>query len=1816
MTKTHLVIFPAVTLALSLFFYSSAHAETFYVRTDGGTQQQCTGTKDAPYPGSGSNQPCAFNHPNWALAPQGNNPSRLNGGDTLIIDGENESQYMMGYGAPNTQDSSKCSIYWPWDCFTRPIPSGPNPENPTRILGKGWDKGCSSPPQLWGTERLNKVLNLKGSSNVEVQCLEVTDHSACQEFGPVSCNRSSYPYGEWASLGMEASDSSNVLIKNVNIHGMANKGVLAGRLNNWTVEDVRIKANPFAGWDGDIGADSSSNTGTMTFNRVLIEYNGCGEKYPSRKPYACFSQSQGGYGDGLGTAKTSGNWNFINSTISHNAQDGIDLSYHKGDGTVTIMGTRTEGNAGNQIKSSANTVIYNSLIIGNCAYFNNNPLVKNAGSFDSCRALGNSIVLYYRPGMTSAIANSTVISNGDNLLLSVGGDCDGSEVLKSRNNIFIGRSDFTGGDISTLYFASGENGEGQGKCGGIKLDDDYSIIYGTKNVSTDCANKPHAQCTDPKLEESLVPYYMGNLYDAALKNNSPAIGKGLIITGVPPVDMNGYSRGASWDIGAFQSGSIPTVSNPLPVEDNIGAMLMGAILSAESPRDNEEPPPGEEPEAAPAPDAAAPSVPSGITAAAGSTTEINVIWTASTDNVAVAGYKIFRDGTQIGTSNGAAYTDSGLTPDKSYTYMVSAYDAAGNESDQSGPATGTTLTPPDTLPPAVPMEFAAKVVSSTAINLVWTVSMDNVGVVGYKVFRDGTEIASPTAPSYADTGLTPSTEYSYAVLAYDAAGNQSAKTNVVKMTTLAPPDLEAPSQPVGLISTVKSDTEVDLSWTASTDNVAVSGYKIFRDGVEIASGTAASYTDKEVTGPKTHAYTVLALDAAGNASAQSAAINVNVPSPPDTESPTMPTDVSVNALSPTEVKLTWTASTDNVGVTAYKITRDGTDVGTVTETSFTETGLKETTAYSYTVQASDAAGNTSAVSAAVTVTTPAPPDVEPPSVPSELKGAAVSTSEIQLSWKAAADNRGVAGYKVYRDNVIVDQTVSPQHTDKGLEASTSYTYQIAAYDEAGNASGLSESVKITTSDPPDTTAPSVPSSVKASAKSASEIEVSWRASTDAVGVSGYKVFRDGAQIATSSETSYQDTLLESSKAYTYTVQAYDAAGNQSALSAKASATTLTPKDTTAPSTPTGLQALSISTSQIDLAWQKASDDSGAVSGYKVFRDSVLIASTETESYSDTGLKSATAFSYNVLAFDAAGNSSAPSTSASAATQDPEPTVPDPTTPTDPDPTVPPAPSEYSTYYVRDDGGSPAQCNGLYDAPYSGGSNNCAWSHPAEAIGGVNSGQRIQGGDTLIIDGKSHINRGQQAQYMIGFGMPNTNTSVCAAAYPYGCELNAIPSGPNAQNPTKILGKGWDSGCANPPQLWGTNSVNQVLTLSGTNHVHVKCLEITDHSNCGFRVGSPQCSENYPNPGTYGRKGIYAYKGSDWTFDHVNIHGMSKVGVHAGGIDGLTVTNSNVDGNYFAGWDGDIGQNGNESSNSGKLSFKNFTVRYNGYSEAYPLITTQGDGVNYSNATDQNHNPPGYGDGFGFYKTAGSFEFINADISHNAQDGIDLLYHTTNELVSIQRSILQGNDGNQAKINGSTHIENSIIIGNCSYPAVAGKIYNKDSFVTCRAGGDALLLGFPTGATHKFYNNTVWTEGSSLFLLKNDHWGQTCDGSESFTVGNSVLQGKTGTSLIIDQRSGSCSSIKPVFNHTLSHNFSSNPTPEGNRNLNNTPPKFVGSISLGADDNISNVYLQSSSPAVGKADVTLNVLSSSDFNNFVRGASWDMGAIQYGSTPAN
>ncbi len=466
-------------------------------------------------------------------------------------------------------------------------------------------------------------------------------------------------------------------------------------------------------------------------------------------------------------------------------------------------------------------------------------------------------------------------------------------------------------------------------------------------------------------------------------------------------------------------------------------------------------------------------------------TQVSLSWTASSDNVGVSGYQILRSTTngsgyaQIATSNTNSYTNTGLSIGTTYYYVVKAYDAAGNISANSSQAQAT---PADTVAPTVPSNLVASA-SGSQISLSWTAATDNVGVVQYLIERSATsaisgftEIATSTTSVYVNTRLAVNSTFYYRVRAQDAAGNISVYSSVASATTdnsIVVPDTQAPTVPSSL-SAAASGTQVSLSWTASSDNVGVSGYQILRSTTngsgyaQIATSNTNSYTNTGLSIGTTYYYVVKAYDAAGNISANSSQAQATVPVPVDTQAPTAPTTLTAVAAS-REVALSWGAASDNTAVTGYQILRSTTNgsgyglVSTSNTTVYVDINLTNGTTYYYVVKAYDAANNISANSNQAQAT---PVDSVAPSVPSNLT-ATVSGTQVSLSWVASTDNVAVSQYLIERSSsntssftqIATSNTTS--YTNIGLTNNNIYYYRVRAQDSSSNYSGYSNTASAT-----------------------------------------------------------------------------------------------------------------------------------------------------------------------------------------------------------------------------------------------------------------------------------------------------------------------------------------------------------------------------------------------------------------------------------------------------------------------------------------------------------------------------------------------------------------------------------------------------------------------------------------------------------------------------------------------------------------------------------------------------------------------------------
>lgn len=504
---------------------------------------------------------------------------------------------------------------------------------------------------------------------------------------------------------------------------------------------------------------------------------------------------------------------------------------------------------------------------------------------------------------------------------------------------------------------------------------------------------------------------------------------------------------------------------------------------------------------------------------------------------------------------------------------------------------------PDSEAPTVPVDVTA-LFTAPNVELTWSASTDNVGVVGYTVHRgntpgfvadEATKIGSVNtnleAPSFIDEAPGVGTWF-YKVQAVDALENRSeasAEASVTVLDDTAPgrPELAATVAAVADVPTPGDSTpDVTLAWAAVADNVGVVAYEVHRGlSADFTVGADSQLSQVLVTDPGQQAwsyvdanpaqgtwfYAVVARDAAGNRSDPSASVEGVIP---DTLAPGAPTSVTADVVAG-QVELEWAASSDNIGVTSYVIHRSsdaafepsaGTAVGSVNALTWTDPAPSGT--WYYRVTAVDAAGNVSAGSAAVSVVVL---DTTAPTSP--VVTVAVNGAQTTLTWSPSQDNTSVAGYRVYRGTssdvtaetgALLGELTDTSFVDSDLAPGT-YYYRVAAFDDALNVSELSAAVMAVVA-APDTEAPTTPAGVAATA-TADRVDLVWTPSTDNVGVSGYEVHRGttaGFVVGSSSKlddvtgTTYQDAGLAPGTYY-YAIRAVDAAGNVSLASPVTSA---------------------------------------------------------------------------------------------------------------------------------------------------------------------------------------------------------------------------------------------------------------------------------------------------------------------------------------------------------------------------------------------------------------------------------------------------------------------------------------------------------------------------------------------------------------------------------------------------------------------------------------------------------------------------------------
>jgi kumamolisin len=518
------------------------------------------------------------------------------------------------------------------------------------------------------------------------------------------------------------------------------------------------------------------------------------------------------------------------------------------------------------------------------------------------------------------------------------------------------------------------------------------------------------------------------------------------------------------------------------------------------------------------------AAPTGLTATAAGSMQINLSWTASTG---ATGYNILR-GTKnggpyssAGTSSSPSFSNTGLSGGTAYYYVVQATNAGG-ASANSAVATATTA-------PAVPSGVSAIAVSSTQINLSWS---GVAGATGYNVMHGAnggpyTLLVHATSDSYSNTGLAANTTYYYVVQATTST-TTSADSGQASATSLAP-------TPASLVATAVSTSQINLSWSASA---GATGYVVLRGSASggpytsVATPTTTTWDNAGLSAGTAYYYVVESSSTHGSSPNSNVATAKTVAA--------APTSLSAAAASSTLINLSWTVA---AGATSYDIMRGAAhggpykEIGTTTAHTYSDSTASAATAYYYVVTAVDA-GGTSADSNEANATTPM-------AAPTGLVAHASSSSQVGLTWTAYS---GATSYKVLRGTVSggpystqVGTCSTAYFTNTALSASTIYYYVVEAVTAAGTSPNSAQAGAETT-----VNAPSAVAGLIATANGNTQINLSWTATAGAV---SYLVLRGAVHggpysvAGSASATSYANTGLAASTTYYYVIEAVNSGGD-------------------------------------------------------------------------------------------------------------------------------------------------------------------------------------------------------------------------------------------------------------------------------------------------------------------------------------------------------------------------------------------------------------------------------------------------------------------------------------------------------------------------------------------------------------------------------------------------------------------------------------------------------------------------------------------------
>jgi len=605
--NVHRICFVALLLS---FTVPAAYGRDWFVRPDGGTRYsanvpdgQCDGKADAPYPGHGANQHCAFNDFRymWDDGTNGSTDKGSNwgwviaGGDTVVIRGCHPSSHQKNPSEPHCRigwdDNSGNSTGNPWcwyapgnygsnfGCYNPPIPPG-TAAQPTRLLG-----GCaygtyrchpvSSYPytngnltQLFGGFGTQIVLNLSSTHDVDVDGLEITEHNGqCTQYGspayPKGCTSSIPKADDFSNNGIRTDEkTAQVKLQDVYVHGFTANGLYGPIGGPITMTRVFVGFNGFAGWNFNDPSNTPDAPGSsITASYVTMEGNGCTEQFPVPNvqfpALACYDDNSNGFGDAWSGQDTA----LASFTCDHcanlyNTKDGF-IGPHAQIHSLKITNSESIGNMGQQWKWGAapgSTVVFeNNLTIGDCGRMSE-AMPGAAPGFnrhlsDYCRAAGDIFSFYTAPDSKVLFANNTMTGDSATMfdLSCHPARACASASMTFRNNIVLGYVSprGTGGRPPGLFYFSDPS---------VKVDSDHDLFFDLRSRPCSALGGAGLICDSPAFVNQPVRLTSESdfdHFDFHPQNRSPAVGHGQSVSGIT-LDFFGAPRPNPPSIGAVE----------------------------------------------------------------------------------------------------------------------------------------------------------------------------------------------------------------------------------------------------------------------------------------------------------------------------------------------------------------------------------------------------------------------------------------------------------------------------------------------------------------------------------------------------------------------------------------------------------------------------------------------------------------------------------------------------------------------------------------------------------------------------------------------------------------------------------------------------------------------------------------------------------------------------------------------------------------------------------------------------------------------------------------------------------------------------------------------------------------------------------------------------------------------------------------------------------------------------------------------------------------------------------------------------------------